>query len=112
MTDRNFHVRRASPDDAPGITRVLQAVAAERTYSAIDQPWSADEQRSYLLSLSNREATHVATDPSGDLVGYQSLDLYSPFLSSSCPRGEDEGSGARCSRKRPGLPGPQATASS
>jgi ribosomal protein S18 acetylase RimI-like enzyme len=82
MTDRNFHVRRASPDDAPGMTRVLQAVAAERVHSAIDQPWSADQQRSYLLSLSNREATHVATAPSGDVVGYQSLDLYSPFLSS------------------------------
>ncbi len=64
------------------MTRVLQAVAAERTHSAIDHPWSADQQRSYLLSLSNREVTHVATDRSGDLVGYQSLDLYSLVLSS------------------------------
>ena len=82
MIGRNVQIRRASADDAPGMTCVLQAVAAERVYSAIDHPWSADQERSYLLALSNREATHVAMDPSGEMVGYQSLDLYSPYLSS------------------------------
>jgi ribosomal protein S18 acetylase RimI-like enzyme len=82
MTGLDFHIRRASPDDAAGITRVLEAVVKEREHSAIAQAWSVDEQRSYLVSLSNREAVHVAIASSGELVGYQSLDLYSALLTS------------------------------
>ena len=43
--------------------------------------WPADEQQAYLLGLSEREAFHVAETPAGDIVGYQSLDRYSPILS-------------------------------
>jgi RimJ/RimL family protein N-acetyltransferase len=78
----DVNVRRASVDDAAGIARVLAAVTAERVYSAIDRAWTADEQRAYLASISPREAFHVAVVPSGEIVGYQSLDLYSPILPS------------------------------
>ena len=77
-----FQVRRASPDDAGGITAVLDAVTRERVYSAIEQPWTAEEQRRYLASLSPREAFHVAIADTGELVGYQSLDRYSTILPS------------------------------
>ena len=77
-----FQVRRASPDDAGGITAVLDAVTRERVYSAIEQPWTAEEQRQYLASLSPREAFHVAIADTGELVGYQSLDRYSTILPS------------------------------
>jgi RimJ/RimL family protein N-acetyltransferase len=75
-------VRRASDDDAEGIATVLRAVVAERVHSAIDRAWTAEEQRRYLKSLSGREAFHVATTETGETIGYQSLDLYSPVLSS------------------------------
>ena len=77
-----FQVRRASPDDAGGITAVLDAITRERVHSAIEQPWPAEEQRRYLAALSPREAFHVAIAASGDVIGYQSLDLYSPILPS------------------------------
>lgn len=77
-----FQVRRASPDDAGGITAVLDAITRERVHSAIEQPWTAGEQRQYLASLSPREAFHVAIADSGELVGYQSLDRYSTILPS------------------------------
>ena len=77
-----FQVRRATPDDADGITAVLDAVTRERVYSAIERPWTAAEQGRYLASLSDREAFHVAISETGDVVGYQSLDLYSPILPS------------------------------
>jgi RimJ/RimL family protein N-acetyltransferase len=77
-----IEIRRAVPDDAAGIARILDGVTAERVHSAIDRGWPADQQRAYLASLSSREAFHVAVDPSGELVGYQSLDLYSPSLPS------------------------------
>jgi RimJ/RimL family protein N-acetyltransferase len=75
-----MHVRRASAEDAAGIARILDTVTAERVYSAIDRAWPADQQRAYIASLSPREAFHVAVAPSGEIVGYQSLDLYSPIL--------------------------------
>jgi RimJ/RimL family protein N-acetyltransferase len=84
----SVHIRRASADDAPGIASVLEAVVAERAYSAIDRAWPAHEQRSYLASLSNREAFHVVTTASREIVGYQSLDLYSAILPSMAHVGQ------------------------
>jgi len=60
----------------------LQHVAAERVHSAIERPWTLEEQRRYLRSLSAREACHVAVTASAQVVGYQSLDLYSSLLTS------------------------------
>ena len=77
-----FEVRRASPDDAAGISAVLDAVTRERIYSAIERPWDAEEQRRYMASLSPREAFHVAIDETGSVIGYQSLDRYSAILPS------------------------------
>jgi ribosomal protein S18 acetylase RimI-like enzyme len=82
MATAAFHVRRATADDAEGISAVLRTIAAERVYSAIDRAWSADEQRRYLGSLSDREAFHVAVSADGEVIAYQSLDRYSSFLAS------------------------------
>ena len=88
MTHSSLLVRRASLEDAEGIARVLDAVAGERIHSAIERAWTAAEQRTYLASLSTREAFHVAITASGEIVGYQSLDLYSPSLSSMAHVGQ------------------------
>jgi L-amino acid N-acyltransferase YncA len=76
-----FSIRRASAEDAAGIVGVLKVVAMERIYSAIDRPWSPDEQRRYIESRSDREAIHVAADGTGHIVGYQCLDLHAPLTS-------------------------------
>ena len=83
-----FRVRRAAVDDAAGIATVLQRVAAERNHSAIERPWTVEQQGAYLASLSIREAFHVATAEAGDIVGYQSLDLYSRVLTSTAHVGQ------------------------
>jgi RimJ/RimL family protein N-acetyltransferase len=88
MTQPPLLVRRASPEDAEGIARVLDAVAGERIHSAIERAWTAAEQRTYLASLSSREAFHVAITASGQIIGYQSLDRYSPILSSMAHVGQ------------------------
>lgn len=77
-----FRIRRASADDAAAIAAVLQQIASERVHSAIDQAWANEEQRRYLQSLSAREAFHVAVAASGEVVGHQSLELYSRVLAS------------------------------
>ena len=83
-----FHIRRASAADAGEIVAVLLGIASERIYSAIERPWSVEEQRSYMHSLSAREACHLAVTASGEVIGYQSFDLYSPMLSSMAHVGE------------------------
>ena len=79
-------IKRASPMDAAGIVAVLEVVVAERVHTAIDKVWSVEQERRYLESLSPREAFHVAVvgTPGGTpgIVGFQTLDLWSPLLTS------------------------------
>lgn len=82
------HVRKAVPDDAGGIARVMEAVVSERAHSAIDRAWTADQERRYLESLSGREVFHVAVEHSGLVVGCQSLELYSTVLTTMAHVGQ------------------------
>ena len=84
----SVQIRRASPVDASGIVAVLEAVAAERIHSAIDQVWSVEQEARYLASLSHREALHVAVDAAAGIVGVQSLDRWSSVLSSMAHVGQ------------------------
>ena len=88
MTQLSLLIRRASLEDSEGIARVLDAVTGEGIHSAIERAWTAAEQRTYLASLSTREAFHVAIAAGGQIAGYQSLDLYSPNLSSMAHVGQ------------------------
>jgi ribosomal protein S18 acetylase RimI-like enzyme len=81
MGEPLFRIRRATSDDAGGVAAVLNRVVSERVHSAIDRAWTSDEQRSYLESLSSREAYHVAVTGSGDIVGLQVIDVYSSLIS-------------------------------
>jgi ribosomal protein S18 acetylase RimI-like enzyme len=81
-------VRKASPRDAAEIVAVVKAVASERVHSAIDQVWTVEQETRYLESLSHRETFHVAVDESEGIVGFQSLDLWSPLLPSMAHVGQ------------------------
>jgi RimJ/RimL family protein N-acetyltransferase len=83
-----LQVRRATEQDAEGIAGIMHAVASERVHSAIDRAWTAEQERSYLASLSPREAFHVAIAESGEVVGCQSLERYSAFLTSMAHVGQ------------------------
>jgi len=74
-------VRRAAPDDAAAISTVWAVVCAERVYTAVEQPFSPDQERAYLEALSDREAIFVAED-GGDVVGFQSLDRWADYTDS------------------------------
>jgi len=81
-------IRRASPTDAAGIAAVVEAIVAERIHSAIDRAWTIEEEKRYLTSLSPREVFHVAVHPARGIVGFQSLDLWSPLLTSMAHVGQ------------------------
>jgi ribosomal protein S18 acetylase RimI-like enzyme len=84
----DFSIRRATTNDAAAIVAVLKVIAAERVYTAIDQPWSVDSQRQYLALLSPREAIHVAVDDRGEIIGYQTLDRWAPSIPSMAHVGQ------------------------
>jgi L-amino acid N-acyltransferase YncA len=78
----DFRIRRATVGDAEAIVTILTRIASERVHSAIERPWTLEQQRNYLASLSSRETFHVAVSGSGEVIGHQSLELWSPLLSS------------------------------
>ena len=45
---KSVQVRKAVPPDAGGIVKVLEAVTAERTHSAIDEVWTVEQVTRYL----------------------------------------------------------------
>lgn len=77
-----FAIRKATEADAEAIVAILEGIASERIYTAISRPWSADQQRQHLASLSAREAIHVAETEPGAIIGYQPLELWAPTLDS------------------------------
>lgn len=81
-------IRLASATDASGIVAVLEVIVAERVYSAIERVWTVEQEARYIESLSPREAFHVAVDGAQGIVGVQSLDLWSPVLTSMAHVGQ------------------------
>jgi L-amino acid N-acyltransferase YncA len=81
-THPSLTIRKATESDAPGLVAILEGIAAERVYSAIDLVWPVEKQRTYLASLSDREVVHVAVVESGEIIGFQVLDLWAPTISS------------------------------
>ena len=68
--------------DAAGIVAVLEVVVSERVHTAIDRVWTVEQECRYLESLSPREAFYIAVDGKQGIVGFQTLDLWSPSLTS------------------------------
>jgi RimJ/RimL family protein N-acetyltransferase len=80
--ESTLRIRRAAQGDAAALVRILTGIAAEGKFTAITEPWPEETQRRYLESLSAREAVHVAVDESGEVIGYQTLDLWAPTIES------------------------------
>ena len=77
-----IRIRRATGNDSVQIVAIWQKIAAERIHSAIDVPWTVEDERKYIDSLSPREVVHLATTEAGEIVGFQSLDLWEPTITS------------------------------
>lgn len=74
-------IRRATPDDAEAISAVWEVVCAERVYTAVNRPFTSQQEREYIVSLSSREAVFLA-EVDGRVVGFQSLDLWAKYTDS------------------------------
>lgn len=74
-------IRRATPDDAEAISAVWDVICAERAYSAISRPFTPQQERDYIASLSEREGIFAA-EAEGRVVGFESLDLWARYTDS------------------------------
>jgi ribosomal protein S18 acetylase RimI-like enzyme len=81
LIDQPHAIRKANERDAEAIIAILDVIASERIYTAINKPWSPDEQRRHIASLSPREAIHVA-ESTDVIIGYQVLELWASTLDS------------------------------
>ncbi|MHC4955722.1 MAG: GNAT family N-acetyltransferase [Planctomycetota bacterium] len=74
-------VRRAHNDDAAAVARVLNGVVAERRFTAMDVPVSADWVAEWITGLGPRSAMFVA-EIGGEIVGFQTLAPFNPYVPS------------------------------
>jgi len=74
-------IRRATSTDDKAISTVWEAVCAERVYTAVNHPFTPQQEREYIASLSGREPIFLA-EVDGCIVGFQSLDLWAKYTDS------------------------------
>jgi len=74
-------IRRATPDDAEAVSAIWEVVCAERVYTAVNCPFTPQQERDYIASLSDREGIFLA-EVDGRIVGFQSLDLWAKYTDS------------------------------
>lgn len=74
-------IRRATPGDAEAISAVWEIVCAERVHTAINRPFTPQQEQEYIAALSDREAVFLA-ETEGQVIGFQSLDLWAKFTDS------------------------------
>ncbi|HHS98126.1 MAG TPA: GNAT family N-acetyltransferase [Chloroflexi bacterium] len=76
-----IHIHRATPDDAGAISAIWEVICAERVHSAVNRPFTPEQVRQYLTSLSDREGVFVA-EAGDEIVGFQSLDRWAQYTDS------------------------------
>jgi ribosomal protein S18 acetylase RimI-like enzyme len=74
-------IRRATPGDAEAISAIWNVICAERVYSAISRPFTPQQERDYIVSLSDREGIFLA-QVENQVVGFQCLDLWAKYADS------------------------------
>lgn len=77
----SLRIRRATPDDAEAIAAIWEVICAERVHTAIHHPFTAEQERAYIASLSDREGIFVA-EVEGRIVGFQSLEQWVRYTDS------------------------------
>ena len=79
-TAAGLRVRRATPADAAGVAAVLNAVIAGGRHSLLDTQFSVAEERAFIESLPARGFIHVAEVRGRGVVGFQTVEPWSTFV--------------------------------
>jgi L-amino acid N-acyltransferase YncA len=74
-------IRKANPQDAEEISKIWRIICSERKYTAINKPFTPQQEQKYINSLSDREGIFLAEIKS-KIVGFQSLDKWALYSDS------------------------------
>jgi L-amino acid N-acyltransferase YncA len=73
-------VRDATPADAAPIARILNAIIETRIYTALDTPFTVDEERAFIEQFPVRGIFHVAASAAdGAIVGFQNVQPFANY---------------------------------
>lgn len=75
-------IRQATKADAKAISELIAAIADERIHTAIDKPFTPEEEAAYIANLSPREAIFLAETEHGRLTGLQTLEQWAATINS------------------------------
>ena len=71
-------IRPAAPADAAAIAAILNAIIATGLYTALDTPFSVEQERAFIERFPSRGIFHVAT-LDGRIVGFQNVSPYADY---------------------------------
>jgi len=74
-------IRKAQAEDAEEISNIWKVICAERKYSAVNHPFTPEQEKYYILSLSDREGIFIAK-AKDQIFGFQSLDKWAKYTDS------------------------------
>jgi len=74
-------IRKASIADAKAISSIWEVICSERKYTAVNNPFTPQQEREYISSLSDREGIFIA-EIEKQIIAFQSLDLWAKFTDS------------------------------
>ena len=78
---KDLNIRKALIDDAKAISSIWKVISAEKIYTAINNPFTSEQERTYIAQLSDREGIFLA-EIKKRIVGFQSLDLWAKYTNS------------------------------
>ena len=71
-------IRKALVQDAEEISKIWAIICAEKIYTSVSHPFTPEQEKEYLISLSERESIFLAEVKSKS-VGFQTLDKWTKF---------------------------------
>jgi len=72
--------RDVGPDDVEAVLRILNPIIAARTYTALDRPFTLEEERAFIASPPPRRIWKAAIRAAdGAMVGYQILEPFAAY---------------------------------
>jgi L-amino acid N-acyltransferase YncA len=75
-----LQVREARPDDAAAIVGILNPIIEAGVYTALDTPFTLEEERKYIESFPSRGIFHVAVQGENqNVVGFQSMEPFASY---------------------------------
>jgi len=73
-------IREVRPEDAEAIGGILNAIIESGAYSALDTPFTVDEEEEFISNFPRRGVFHIAEDsPDHRAVGFQNLEPYATY---------------------------------